>query len=157
MAYRIDVQVVWVPTTTFVAHAFFASVEQLRNLGPAMEQIVEVASGEIAANFAAEGRPGSWEPLAEATIRKRGSSHPILEEFGALVSDASDPSAWDISISGQAAVAALGVPEYGRFHLTGTVDMPERVWDYISPEAEEEMDQILVDHMEAPLVDAGWH
>jgi phage gpG-like protein len=152
---RIQYEVVWTPLPTVVANAWFSSADQLSRLEQPMRDIVEIHSRELEENFASQGRPGPWKPLAESTIRKKGHD-TILQDSGALHDAASNADSWAISVSGQSAVAALAAPSYGRFHLTGTRHIPERPWDYISPEAEAESDEILLDWIEEPLESVPW-
>ena len=157
MPIQITTDVVWNPSISVVANAFFASADQLNNLEPAMEEIVGIVCDDFGENFRSEGRPTPWEPLAESTVMKRGSSNPILQDTGEMAQQLTDPASWVISVRGQTAVAVPTGPEYSLFHITGTVFMPARPWDYVSPETQERIMDIVEDFMLQPLEEAGWH
>jgi phage gpG-like protein len=80
--------------------------------------IAEMLVGAVQDVFDAEG-PG-WEPLAEATKkRRRGSSYKILQDTGVMAASV-DPR-W-----GTGYAEAVGGASYTIFHVTGTEYMPKR-------------------------------
>lgn len=98
-----------------VLHHFRDRAEKLRELMPT---VAEMLVGAVSDVFDAEG-PG-WEPLAEATLKKRrGSSHKILQDSGA--SAALIDGRWGDTY----AEAAAGT-SYLIFHVHGTKFMPKR-------------------------------
>src|SRR6266571_6369447 len=151
MPVRTGWEVVVIPNPAIVAHAFFDAAEHAKTLRKPMTEIVKRASEEIAQNFAVEGRPQKWKSLAEATIANRTSegypARPILDRTGALKEAATSPDSWQITTGGQATVAALQVPGYERFHITGAPNnnMPQRDWSYLDPAFDEYADQVLAD------------
>jgi phage gpG-like protein len=62
---------------------------------PLKRSIQQVMIPSIRKNFDAEGRP-SWQQLAPATVKRRGSSHPILRQSGALAQVATQLNIWTI-------------------------------------------------------------
>ena len=69
--------------------------------------------------FNTEGH-GTWEPLAQGTIRKkRNPGAPILQDTGAMKSSVFG------EYSSDEVVIYVGTP-YARFHITGTKNMPKR-------------------------------
>lgn len=94
---------------------------------PFTTSLYEVILPRIAENFQMEGNP-KWAALAEATVRERGSAHPILQRTGNLFSNATSPAYWVIQpdmMFPSAASFAAAVP-YGAFHQSGTFMMPQR-------------------------------
>src|SRR5260221_14777116 len=70
---------------------------EIETLQPALEQIGDDLRADFALNMASEGAlfagafAGSqWAPLAESTVRQRGSAHPILWRTGALGASLAD-------------------------------------------------------------------
>jgi len=57
---------------------------RVADMQPVMGRVAAGMHQSIDMNFDAEGRPTPWTPLSEETVRRRGSSHPILNETGAL-------------------------------------------------------------------------
>ncbi len=47
---------------------------RLTDLSPAMELAGQHMLGSAHANFDAQGRPDSWQPLAPETVRKKGQA-----------------------------------------------------------------------------------
>jgi phage gpG-like protein len=82
----------------------------LRAGGQALEQAKDAA-------FAAEG-PG-WAPLAESTVRERGSAHPILRRSGVY------QRSWQAVYDDDS--VALGSDDWRvDLHQSGTARMPAR-------------------------------
>lgn len=85
---------------------------------PLERSIRNVMIPSIRANFEQEGRP-AWEPLAEDTVKLRGSSHPILERTGTLKRAATSFNIWTI---GNASATVKSLPDnawYGVVHQAG--------------------------------------
>lgn len=155
MAERPILSVVPYPSVDLIINAFFTSAERAQTLDKPLGDIAKLASNEIAENFAAQGRPSRWEPLAQATIKDRITRGygpgPILDREGTLKDDATAEASWQISGAGQVVVANLDVVGYGRFHISGTKHMPERDWTYTSEAFDEQSDQILSDWISEPF------
>lgn len=79
--------------------------------------------------FRGEGRAasGGWDQLAESTVKRRGSAHPILTHTGLLRASLTHPNAlgsrWH---EGKSEMYVESAVPYGRFHQFGTVNMPQR-------------------------------
>lgn len=142
------VEITSTPDLSVVASAFFSAAAKGNALATPMQQIVDLFAEELAANFAAEGRPAHWQELALSTIKKRGSAHPILQDTGALEGSTQD---WTISGSGQTMVATLSTPGYGGFHVTGTRFMAIRDWQFIPDSVLDLADDILSAWITAPI------
>jgi len=59
------------PEPALVAEVFFMKAQKMQNLDEPLQAGTGVVDQEIAANFAAQGRPTQWEPLSQATIEAR--------------------------------------------------------------------------------------
>lgn len=87
---------------------------------------VKAAAPLIEARWKADWRAGKdphgrkWKPLAPLTVRKRGSSRPILIHTGAMIGAAAVKAA-----RGSGLVLLVSTP-YSAFHQTGTANMPAR-------------------------------
>lgn len=101
--------------------------KDLRRLGlelesfkvPITRSIKQVMMPSIRKNFQSGGRPDTWEPLAEYTIKVRGNTGPILIRSGALMRGASSFGVWSIS---DTSAAIKGLPQniwYGAIHQSG--------------------------------------
>lgn len=56
-----------------------------RDLSPLTRVVAAHLEDSVEESFAREASPaGGWAPLAESTVRKRGSAHPILQHTGQL-------------------------------------------------------------------------
>lgn len=62
---------------------FSGILDGLANMDPFWDAVEMHMIDSLTQNFEAEGRPTRWEPLAEWTIREKGSSR-ILQDTGAL-------------------------------------------------------------------------
>lgn len=60
-----------VPEPAVVAQAYFTTAEKLNHLEEPLRLAAGIAVNEIEENFAAQGRPDSWEPLSQTTIERR--------------------------------------------------------------------------------------
>lgn len=54
--------------------------------------VTQLMRESFANNFDAEGRPSPWKELADSTVKKRGSSNPILDVTGDLRSEVTSDS-----------------------------------------------------------------
>ena len=94
---------------------------------PFEQALNEVIIPRIEMNFASEGNP-KWVRLAQSTVEKRGSAHPILVESGYLKMMAAQEMFWvvekDVMWFNPSAFAAM--VRYGQFHESGTRLMPAR-------------------------------
>lgn len=102
--------------------------ERGRDMSPAFRLIARKWINWNYEQFASEGRraSGGWDELAEETIRKRGSAHPILVETGALMDELTDSSNIEINEDFMHMTLPDEVDEYGAFHQSGTTHMPQR-------------------------------
>ena len=102
-----------------------------------------------------DGHP--WAPIkAESRAGwKIYLTHKPLIKTGRLFAGAADATAHPtVTVSGGKATLDIDIaaktPWYGKFHLTGTKNMPARVWIGISEETAERMSQDFTDTM------VGW-
>lgn len=114
------------PQVEVTAEAIERMAKKYRNFKqPLNESLRMIIIPSIKANFAAEGRP-KWLPLAAATVRRRGSAHPILDRKGKLRRKASQINIWSVERD-QMYVSGLDVRVfYAKFHQGGTFIMPAR-------------------------------
>ena len=85
---------------------------------PLTESILTVMIPSIRKNFTSGGRP-PWEELAHDTVRKRGTSKPILIRTGALRRGVTKIGIWSI---GKTSATIRNLPEniwYGKVHQEG--------------------------------------
>lgn len=54
--------------------------------------VTQLMRESFASNFDSEGRPNRWKALADSTVKKRGSSNPILDVTGDLRSEVTSES-----------------------------------------------------------------
>lgn len=64
-------------------------IEANRDLTPLMKNIAGFMHDRVEENFAQEGRP-KWEPLSPVTVKRRGSSSPILQVSGQLAASVTE-------------------------------------------------------------------
>jgi phage gpG-like protein len=102
--------------------------EAFSDLSPAFEVLADDFLTVNKRQFDSEGgNSGTWAPLAPATVRRRGSAHPILNEHGDLRESLTQRG-------GKGSVRTVGPHElfvgtdvdYAHFHQSGTSRMPRR-------------------------------
>jgi hypothetical protein len=172
MAIRSAFTAEWSPEPTMIAHAYFATLDQVQTMEEPMHEATEIAASEFEANFLAGGRPLPWAPLAERTIKQKAGraltlkgigtqagieaqvsifgGGNILRDTDTLFEAAGSPDSWEVQGFGQVVEAAWFGPGYSRFHLTGAGlhgggELPVRDWAYITPQGEEEIEQLFLD------------
>src|SRR5215831_12962730 len=144
MPRRVSMTLEWTPLPSVVAQTYFVTAEKASHLEEPLVQATQIVSQEIAANFDAQGRPEGWQELNEATVERRGSSEPILFVTGNLYNQATSPTSWAVGGGGQEWDAELiDVTDYGRFHVTGTVNMPVRDWTFVPDDALDAIEQVF--------------
>ncbi len=86
------------------------------NLRPALDAFVDEALRLNARRFASEGG-GQWPDLADSTVRRRGSAHPILDDSGDLRASLTRQGARGsvVELTRDSAVVATDL-FYARFH-----------------------------------------
>ena len=174
MPIRATIYIEATPEPAIVAEAYFLSAARAQDMWGVLDESAAIADGEVALNFAAQGRPTHWAPLSQATIERRtraltqgqkdlisklrtGSptnptpdlqgAFPILIDSGDLLAGATSGDNWQRRTLGFAsqAVEMLDPTGYGHFHVTGTRYMPQRDWTYISQDAIDKMANIMAD------------
>ena len=70
-------------------------------------------------NFADEGRPSSWAPLAAYIVKVRGTAHPILNQSGALKDAATSFEIWSFNATTATIRSLPGDVWYGYLHQAG--------------------------------------
>lgn len=86
---------------------------------PLKRSIQQVLAPSFRKNFEAQGRPVSWEPLAEYSKERRGSSEPILERSGLLKRTIQQFNIWTVD---QEKAAIVDLPSkiwYGKLQQAG--------------------------------------
>jgi len=78
---------------------------------PLKRSIQRVLAPSFHTNFADQGRPDHWQPLADDTVKIRGSASPILVRTGLLARTIRQFNIWSINQT-QAAIT----------------DLPQKVW-----------------------------
>jgi phage gpG-like protein len=103
--------------------------ENLGDLEPVFEALADDFLAIETSQFASEGgfASGGWDPLADSTVRRRGSAHPILDDFGDLrASLTQDGAKGSIrNITSDELFVGTDV-DYAQHHQTGTPRMPRR-------------------------------
>lgn len=98
------------------------------HLQPAMEwardEIIDIVEQQFETEGARSGH--KWQKLAFATIKARGSAHPILIHFGDLFDELISPARYFVSDDSIEYHGGWASDEYGHFHQTGTGKMPAR-------------------------------
>jgi phage gpG-like protein len=119
--------------------ALRATAVEAHNFRPALTAAVDqVMRPSIATNFEVGGRP-PWEPLADATIERKGDDTPLIDS-GQGAASAGARARWKIDRD-QAAYQGDSFPErtwYMRLQQGGDADwdvtFPGRPWAVIQPE-----------------------
>lgn len=109
---------------------------------PLTRSLREVILPSIRENFDSEGRP-PWERLAESTVERRQSAHPILYQSGTLRDVATDPQTWKVT---QDTVSPEGIDsklEYAKYIQGGTRLMPARPFLVLQDEDGEKIQEIF--------------
>jgi phage gpG-like protein len=116
---------------------------------PLEHAVDNVMTQHIIHQFEVGGEP-AWEPLADSTVERRGrqgtlGGYPqdILVETGTLFESVTRRARW--TVTGQEAYFS-NLPNraaYGRFHMEGTQNMPERPWIQITSQDIDEVESIF--------------
>lgn len=99
------------------------------NMSPILSKIAEDWRDRIENQFATEGavgESGKWTKLAFATIKDRGSAHPILIRNADLFLQATDEQLWRVTDDGIEIDMSEEQERIGGFHQSGTEKMPRR-------------------------------
>jgi phage gpG-like protein len=103
--------------------------DRIGDLEPAFEVLADDFLSIERQQFASEGGFASagWAPLADSTVRSRGSAHPILVEHGDLSASLTDATAKGAirDITSDSLFVGTDV-DHAPFHQTGTSRMPRR-------------------------------
>jgi phage gpG-like protein len=87
---------------------------------PLTKAIKRVIIPSIKKNFEQGGRPEGWDPLAPATIVRRGySAWPILEVTGRLKRAATSFGIWDVGVTSAIVRRLPADVYYGYYHQAG--------------------------------------
>jgi phage gpG-like protein len=116
------------------------SIKSLRE--PLTKSVKQVIIPSIRKNFDAEGRP-AWRQLADSTVARRGTSHPILDEKGTLKKRATQFNIWTIGRDSAAITGLDSRVKYAGFHQGGTRNMPQRAFIMFQDEDEREIEEIF--------------
>lgn len=95
---------------------FGADIRSFRE--PLKQAVKDVVIPSIRTNFDVEGRP-PWAPLAEGTVRTRGSSGPILNRTGNLKRVATQLNIWTIDTEKAMITDLPQKAWYGKVHQAG--------------------------------------
>lgn len=163
MARQVSIDMHFEPSVGILARKvdkLSASIRSFRE--PLKRSVKEVMIPSIRKNFDAEGRP-SWAPLADATVLKRGTAHPILNDSGALKATMGLLKIWHIDTEkamitdlpqnvwyGKVHQAGMGAAEIFEDPVSGAThnigedgSIPARPFVMIQPEDEEAMERIF--------------
>jgi phage gpG-like protein len=88
---------------------------------PLKRSIQQVLAPSFKKNFDMEGRPASWEPLAEFTIEQRGSAGPILNRSGLLKRTIQQFNIWSVDTQKAAIVDLPSKVWYGKLQQAGSI------------------------------------
>lgn len=113
--------------------------------------INEVIIPSIDRNFRTGGRP-PWAPLEASTISRRKTAVPILIRTGELHKMATNIDAWRISRN----IAEMEIAGYGRFHQTGTRNMPQREFAVLQGADEQKIEEVFAEWVERAAGRHGW-
>lgn len=145
-----------IPDLSLIVGSLTRFAGSLRSLKEPLERSVnEVIIPRIKENFASESDAGEgWDQLKPATVRQRGSAHPILQDSGKLLRVATSKHIWEIDgQAGTAQITSLPGVEYGFLHDTGTSIMAARPFANITEgdiaEIREIFEEFLQDRINA--------
>ncbi len=145
-----NMQITIEPSTVIFASAYGRLARGFKTFRVPLEASVRrVMIPSISQNFEEGGRP-PWERLSDATIERRdregtlgGEPQDILVESGTLFGDALRFARWEI---GRTTAIYTNLPSrsaYGRFHQTGTTNMPARPFVVIQEEDKDAIHHIF--------------
>lgn len=148
------------PSPAIIAAGLLSMADNVRSAKePLTRAVKEVMIPSFQQNFNQGGRP-AWEPLAEFTIKERGSSSPVLVRTGRLKNTMGRTNIW--TITDQHAVIER-LPQdvwYGHVHQSGSrknVIIPARPFALIQPEDEERIVEIFNEWLGEQAAKVGWH
>ncbi|MDR0249931.1 MAG: phage virion morphogenesis protein [Burkholderiales bacterium] len=131
------------------------SLQRLRksgqNLTPVMNEISQTMLDETVTNFDDQGRPVAWPGLAEATIKRRGATGPILYtgKQGGLRDSISAAHGADFA-------EVRANKAYARIHHLGGMagrgrktEIPPRPYFYISDDGWDEIMDSIAHHFQS--------
>lgn len=120
--------------------SFALSIKSFRV--PLKQSIKEVIIPSIKLNFQKEGRP-RWASLSDATVRIRGSAHPILQRTGKLKKASTQLNIWKIDTDSAAIVGLDSKVKYAKYHQGGTSKMSARPFVEIQLKDEQDIENIF--------------
>lgn len=102
--------------------------ERGRDMSPAFHILSKLWVTWNYEQFASEGHraSGGWQELADATVVRRGTAHPILDETGRLKDEMTDSGNIEIGPDFMHFTLPDEIDHYGAFHQSGTTEMPQR-------------------------------
>ncbi len=155
MGMSVDMSVRFSPTPVIMAAGFDTLGVNVKSFKePLTRAVRDVMRSSLQTNFDVGGRPEPWQPLADATIKRKGHDE-ILVDTGALRRTAGTISMWTIDRE-KAVIDAL--PQrvwYGAVHQVGTgsgdifsdeftAGIPARPWAVIQDEDAVEIEDIFL-------------
>jgi phage gpG-like protein len=103
--------------------------DHVGDLEPAFEALADDFLSIETRQFSSEGgfASGGWAPLADSTVQRRGSAHPILDDHGDLRASLTDAAAKGAirDITSDSLFVGTDI-DYAQYHQTGTARMPRR-------------------------------
>ena len=103
--------------------------DRMGDLEPVFTELADDFLSIERQQFTSEGgfASGGWAPLADSTVRRRGSAHPILVEHGDLKASLTDAAAKGAirEITSDSLFVGTDI-DYAPFHQRGTGRMPRR-------------------------------
>lgn len=103
--------------------------DRVGDLEPVFDELADDFLSIETRQFSSEGRfaSGGWAQLAESTVARRGSAHPILDDHGDLRASLTDAAAKGAirQITSDSLFVGTDV-DYAQYHQQGTRRMPRR-------------------------------
>lgn len=121
--------------------------DRLGDLTPAMEGAGRLMLASAAKNFAAQGRPDKWRPLAPSTVKRKGNGI-ILFETGRLMSSIGfSAGCAGLSVSARVPYAAIQ-QDGGRAGARLAAVIPARPFLFFQPEDARAIGELIAGYLQ---------
>jgi phage gpG-like protein len=141
----------WDPLPSIMAAEWEVLGNEVTNYSkPLKDSISDVMVPSIKKNFAYQGRPDPWTPLAMSTLQRKAK---LNVDNGTLIATeklsrrAGAADLWNVDAN-EGTASIDGLPEdiaYGMVHQTGSARIPARPWALFQPEDEDAIETIFDD------------
>ena len=122
---------------------------------PLVQSLREVIITSVRTNFNVEGRP-AWQELAESTVRKRGTSHPILTNTGALKSESTNEQNWTVTTDDVSLTGLDSAVPYAAYNQAGTSKMPAREFVSLQERDMTEIERVFSEWIDRKIAEGGF-